>query len=104
MIILFVLRPFSRIFIKIASCGNIPFCFCTIFYESTHATDNFKTVIHVSIFPCGRYSLWAFFSVGIFPCGHFSLWAFSLWAFFPVGIFPWWAFFPAGIFPVGFLL
>ena len=50
MVILFVLPPFSCIFIKKASFCNIPFCFCAIFYESTYASDNFKTVIHVSIF------------------------------------------------------
>ena len=43
MVILFVLRPFSRIFfIQIASFSNIPFRFCDIFYESTHASDNLK--------------------------------------------------------------
>ena len=97
MVILFVLRPFSRIFIKIASFCNIPFRYCAIFYERTHASDNFKTVIHVSIFHCGHFSLWAFFPVGIFPCGHFSL-----GALFHVGIFPCGDFFLVGIFPVGF--
>ena len=103
MFFFFVLRPFSRIFIKIASFCNIPFRVCAIFYESTHASDNFKTVTHVSIFPCGYFSLWAFFLVRIFPCGHFSLWAFFLVGIFPVlffvGIFPE-GFFPVGIFPV----
>ena len=114
MVILSVLRPFPRIFIKIASFCTIPFRFCPLFYGSAHASENFKTVIHVSIFHCGHFSLWAFFLVGIFPCGHFSLWAFFpvgifpcghfslraffLWAFF-VGIFPVF-FFPVGIFPV----
>ena len=51
-----------------------PFVFALFFYESTHASNNFKTVIHVSIFPCGYFSLWAFFPEGIFPCGHISLW------------------------------
>ena len=32
---------------------------CSIFYKSTHASDNFKTVIHVSIFPCGQTPLTA---------------------------------------------
>ena len=73
LVLFFVLRPFSCIFIKIASFCNIPFRFCAIFYESTHASDNFKTVIHVSIFPFGH-----FFIVGIFNCGDFSLWAFFL--------------------------
>ena len=98
MVILFVLCPFSRFFIKIASFCNIPFRFGAIFYESTHASDNFKTVIHVSIF-----SLWAFFLVGIFPCGHFSLWAFFLVAIFPCGQFFCVLLF-VGIFPVGFFL
>ena len=83
MVSLFVLRPFSCIFIKIASFRNIPFRLCAIFYKSTHASDNFKTVIHVSIFHWGHFSLWAFFPGAIFPCGHFSL-----WSFFPVVIFP----------------
>ena len=91
MVILFVLRPFSRIFIKKASFCNILFRFCAIFYESTIASVNFKTVIHVRIFHCGHFSLWAFFLVGIFPCGHFSLWAFFLWAF--LWAFFLWAFF-----------
>ena len=98
MVILFVLRLFSRIFIKIDSFCNIPFRFCAIFYESTHASVNFRIVMHVSIFNCGHFSLWAFFPVGIFPCVHFSLWAFFLWAFL-VGIFPM-SFFLVGIFPV----
>ena len=93
MVILFVFRPFSRIFIKIATFCNIQFRFWATFYESTHASDNFKTVIHVSIFHCGQFSLWPFFPVVIFPCRHFSL-----WSFFPVGIFP--VGFFVGIFPV----
>ena len=105
MVILFVLRPFSCIFINIASVCNIPFRFCAIFYETTHVSNNFETVIHVSNFNYGHFSLWeyfslwAFFTVGIFPCGHFSLWAFS-----PVGIFPYGHFscvFFVGTFPVG---
>ena len=42
MVILFVLRPVSRIFIKKASFCNILFRFCAIFYESTIASVNFK--------------------------------------------------------------
>ena len=48
MVILFVLRPFSRIFIKIASFCNIPFRFCAVFYESTHAHYNYKTTITIT--------------------------------------------------------
>ena len=98
MVILFVLRPFSRIFIKKASFCNIPFRFCAIFYECTIASVNFKTVIHVRIFHCWHFSLWTLFPVGIFPCGHFSLWTLFPVGFF-VGIFPV-GFFPVGIFPV----
>ena len=65
--------PFSNIFIKIASFLIFPYFFALFFYESTHASDNFKTVIHVSIFPCGHFSLWAFFPVGIFPVGIFPV-------------------------------
>ena len=97
MVILFVLRPFSRIFIKKASFCNIPFRFFAIFYECTIASVNFKTVIHVSIFHCWLFSLWVFFPAGIFPCGYFSLWAFFLVDTFPCGLFLWafllWAFF-----------
>ena len=104
MVILFVLRPFSRIFIKIASFS--------LFLSKVLMSVTISKLLYmwafflvgifpVGIFLCGHFSLWAFFPVGIFPCGHFSLWAFFPVGIFPCGHFSLWAFFPVGIFPCG---